>query len=159
MNATPQARHANMSGGIVGMVLIGILFTVFPLIMANAMSEDVPIARSRGWHLPWPLVQWALATPAVILALALACAVLILIANVMFLPRTLLAMRMGRALDVTDIPPELWPARPFHYDETRRERWLGRGRRTQLISLALLISAILLSLAVTGQADLHSSVT
>src|SRR5260370_26500564 len=46
---------------------------------------------------------------------------------------------VARAVDVTEVPPWVWLTRPPVYPgETRADRWLGRSRRAQLVSLTLL---------------------
>jgi hypothetical protein len=98
-------------------------------------------------HLPWPIAQWALTTPAGLLAILVACvgigAPTLIVAQRLTLRRWTLA----RAVDVTEVPPWVWLTRPPVYPgETRADRWLGRGRRAHMVSLTLLGAAALICL-------------
>src|SRR5260370_22476654 len=54
---------------------------------------------------------------------------------------------VARAVDVTAVPPWVWLTRPPVYPgETRADRWLGRSRSAQLVSLTLLGGAVLIYL-------------
>src|SRR5260370_41500487 len=54
---------------------------------------------------------------------------------------------VARAVVVAEVPPWVWLTRPPVYPgETGADRWLGRSRRAQLVSLTLLGGAALIYL-------------
>jgi hypothetical protein len=65
--------------------------------------------------------------------------------------RVLRRWHLARAVDVTDVPPWVWLARPpVRPGETRADRWLGRSRRTRMASVTLLAAAAVLTLLVVA---------
>lgn len=106
----------------------------------------VEATRASG-HLPWPVAQWALTTPAGLVGILVICvgvgAPTLIVAQRHFL----FGWTLARAVDVTEVPPWVWLTRPPVYpSETHADRWLGRGRRAQLVSLTLLGGAALICL-------------
>lgn len=115
-----------------------------------AVQSAQSAAQADG-HLPWPVVQWALTTPVGVLILMVAGTAVYGIPSILVWPRIARGRHLAYVLDMTDMPRSQWrrlaTTRPA---ETRRECWLGHGRRRQVISLAILIPAILLALALLG---------
>jgi len=114
-----------------------------------ALMSLIPI--QSGGHLPWPVAQWALTTPAGMLA-TVAAIVLIAGPPLGAGQRRILRRRyLARAVDVTAVPPWVWLTRPpVRPGETRVDRWLGRRRRARIASVALLAVATLLVLLVVS---------
>ena len=121
-------------------ILLPFLLLLVPLI--GLMTVE---ATQASGHLPWPVAQWALSTPAGLV-------VILVISVGVGAPALVVAQRhflwgwtLARAVDVTEVPPWVWLTRPPVYPgETRADRWLGRSRRAQLGSLTLLGGAALL---------------
>ena len=132
---TPYLVNAILSGGLV----LPVWALLIGFITVGAIQS--------GGHLPWPVAQWALTTPAGVLA---TFAVIILIAGPSLIAaqrRILRRQFLARAVDVTEVPPWVWLTRPpIRPGETRADRWLGRGRRARIVSLALLGAAALIFL-------------
>ncbi len=137
---TPYLINAILSGAL----LLPVWALFIGLITVDAIQA--------GGHLPWPVAQWALTTPAGVLA---TFAVIILIAGPSLVAgqrRILRRRNLARAVDVTEVPPWIWLTRPPVYPgETRADRWLGRSRRARIASLTLLgVAALILLLVVAG---------
>jgi hypothetical protein len=109
------------------------------------------VASLAGGHLPWPVAQWALTTPAGVLV-TLASGVCIAAPSFIAAQRRVLRRwQLARAVDVTEVPPWVWLTRPPVYPgETRADRWLGRRRRARTASLMLLSGTALLLLLVSA---------
>ncbi len=136
---TPYLVGAILYGGMV--LFVGALIALMTL---------VPI--QSGGHLPWPVAQWALTTPAGVLA---TFAVSVLIAGPSLIAgqrRILRRQFLARAVAVTEVPPWVWLTRPpVRPGETRVDRWLGRSRRARIASVALLaVAALIVLLTVAG---------
>jgi hypothetical protein len=133
--STPYLVNAIGIGGLVVLLWVPLI----GLITAGAI-------QSSG-HLPWPVAQWALTTPAGVLATFAAIA-LIAGPSLIAAQRRILRRRyLARAVDVTEVPPWVWLTRPPVYPgETRADRWLGRGRKARMTSLTLLGVAALVAL-------------
>src|SRR5262249_21953439 len=104
-------------------------------------------ATQAGGHLPWPVAQWALTTPAGLFGILAICvgvgAPTFIVAQRYFLQGWMLA----RAVDVTEVPPWVWLTRPPVYPgEPRADGGLGGSRSAQLVSLTLLGGAALVCL-------------
>jgi hypothetical protein len=111
------------------------------------LLDTVPVGRSVG-HLPWPLVQWALASPVGVLALMAVGILLVAPPYVLLGPGAGYWRRLAGAIDVTESPLEAWPKRTrADAGRTRMERWLGRGHREPWVSLVLFVLAVLLAVA------------
>jgi hypothetical protein len=103
--------------------------------------------NSSAGHLPWPVAQWALTTPAGLVVLLAICVGVGAPAFIVGQRHFLRGWTLARAVDVTAVPPWVWLTRPPVYPgETRADRWLGRSRRAQLVSLTLLGGAALICL-------------
>jgi hypothetical protein len=123
-------------------ILLLYLLLLVPLI--GLMTVE---ATQASGHLPWPVAQWALTTPAGLVVILAICvgvgAPTVIVGQSHFLRGWTLA----RAVDVTEVPPWVWLTRPPIYPgETRADRWLGRSRSAQLGSLTLLGGAALICL-------------
>jgi hypothetical protein len=104
-------------------------------------------ATQAGGHLPWPVAQWALTTPAGLVGILVICVGVGAPAYIVAQRHFLWGWTLARAVDVTEVPPWVWLTRPPIYPgETRAERWLGRSQRAQLVSLTLLGGAALICL-------------
>jgi hypothetical protein len=120
---------------------------LFLLLLVPLIGLMTVEATQAGGHLPWPVALWVLTTPAGLVVLLAICvgvgAPAFIVAQCHFLRGWMLA----RAVDVTEVPPWVWLTRPPVYPgETRADRWLGRSRRAQLVSLTLLGGAVLICL-------------
>ena len=126
--------------GIVG----GLNLIFFVLLTALVLFS---IGPQRG-HLPWPLVQWALTTPIGILSFIVAGGVIVALPWIAVV-RRIWAWNLARAVDVTDLPPWVWPKRlPLRPGETHTDRWLGRTRRARRITMVMLVAGSALFLVV-----------
>ena len=125
---------------------IVLLAPVLPL-WAPLIGLMMVWATQASGHLPWPVAQWALTTPAGLVVLLAICVGVGAPAYIVAQRHILRDRTLARAVDVTDVPPWVWLTRPPVYPgETRAERWLGRSRRAQLVSLTLLGGAPLICL-------------
>jgi len=125
----------------------GLVLPLFLLPLAPLIGLMTVEATQAGGHLPWPVAQWVLTTPAGLVVLLAICvgvgAPTFIVAQCHFVRGWTLA----RAVDVTEVPPWVWLTRPPVYPgETRADRWLGRSRRARLVSLTLLGGAALIYL-------------
>ncbi|HET8905341.1 MAG TPA: hypothetical protein VFN11_00095 [Ktedonobacterales bacterium] len=130
-------------GGLVNWAFL-LLFLLLLVPLIGLMMVE---ATQAGGHLPWPVAQWALTTPAGLFVILVICvgvgAPTFIVGQRHFLRGSTLA----RAVDVTEVPPWVWLTRPPVYPgETRADRWLGRSRRAQRVSLTLLGGVALICL-------------
>jgi hypothetical protein len=141
---------------VVNAILFGALFLLAWVPLIALFTAD---ASRSGGHLPWPVAQWALTTPAGALALLVVSVLIIAPSYIVGQLRILPQRRLARAIDVTDVLPRIWPARPpVRTGETRADRWLGRTRRARIASLALLaVAALIILLLVAGFIALATS--
>ena len=138
-----RATTLFLIGGLASCALL-LLFLLLLVPLIGLMTVE---ATQAGGHLPWPVAQWALTTPAGLVVLLAICigvgAPTFIVAQRHFL----WGWTLARAVDVTEVPPWVWLTRPPVYPgETRVDRWLGRSRRAQLVSLTLLGGAALICL-------------
>lgn len=114
------------------------LLPFLPLLVPLIGLMTVEATQASG-HLPWPVAQWALTTPAGLVVILVICVGVGAPALIVALRHILRGWTLARAVDVTEVPPWVWLMRPPVYPgETRADRWLGRSRRAQLASLTLL---------------------
>lgn len=123
----------------------------FPLLFLLLLGPLIGLmtveATQAGGHLPWPVAQWALTTPAGLVGILAICVGVGAPAFIVAQRHFLRGWTLARAVDVTAVPPWVWLTRPPVYPgETRADRWLGRSRRAQLVSLTLLGGAALIYL-------------
>ena len=141
----PWLPGTSASGAAKGMaLLIGALVLVgfVPLTLLQAIWSG-----ERGGHLPSPALQWAVTTPVGALLLMALC--LLVIGPSIFLNTVWQFRReIARAVDVTGLPPAMWPSRwPPRPRRSPMQRWLGNGRRDQALSLILFVLGTLLAVA------------
>jgi len=132
---------------LIGALVLWAFLPLFLLLFAPLIGLMTVEATQAGGHLPWPVAQWALTTPAGlvgILAIGVGVGAPAFIAGQR---HTLRGWTLARAVDVTAVPPWVWLTRPPVYPgETRADRWFGRSPRAQLVSLTLLGGAVLICL-------------
>lgn len=117
----------------------------FLLLLVPLIGLMTVEATQASGHLPWPVVQWALTTPASLVVILVICVGVGAPAYIVAQRHFLRGWALARAVDVTEVPPWVWLTRPPIYPgETRADRWLGRSRRAQLVSLTLLGGAALI---------------
>lgn len=126
------------------LVLISGLVTgpLFLPLVAPLIGLMTVEATQAGGHLPWPVAQWVLTTPAglvIILAICVGVGAPTLIVVQRRIGR---GQTLARTVDVTEVPPWVWLTYPPVYPpvypgQTRADRWLGRSRRARLVSLTL----------------------
>ena len=125
----------------------GLVLPLFLLPLAPLIGLMTVEATQAGGHLPWPVAQWVLTTPA---GLVVLLAIYVGVGAPTFIVAQCHILRgrtLARAVDVTEVPPWVWLTRPPVYPgETRADRWLGRSRRARLVSLTLLGGAALIYL-------------
>ena len=117
---------------------------------------DASTSRARGGHLPSPALQWAVTTPMGTLALIALC-ILVIGPPYLLYAGWLYRREVAQASDVTEVPLAAWPTlgparppRPLPLQRPLLQRWLGRGRREQAVSLALLTLGLLMAVALVG---------
>jgi hypothetical protein len=132
-------------------LLLGVYLVVGPVILALAMDTAAEIGAQVGdvGHLPWPILQWTVATPQGTLVAALVGG---LISGLPFAFASRDGSRFAYAVDVTELPLSAWPTHPLPPwrrpgGPTRAEYWLGRRGRQRILSLLALVLAILLMLS------------
>jgi hypothetical protein len=119
--------------------IVGGLTLIF-FVPLTALLVLASIGLQRG-HLPWPLVQWAVTTPIGLLTLIAAGVVIVALPFVAVM-RRIWAWNLARAVDVTGLPPWVWPKRlPLRPGETHADRWLGRGRLARRVTVAMLVAS------------------
>ncbi len=143
----PPGLPGISASGSTKLMALGIGAAGLVIFVPMALLDAVSVAQSAG-HLPWPVVQWAFASPVGVLALTAVGMLLVAPSLVLLLPTRGFKRVLAGALDVTGLPFEAWPQRSTaEAERTAVERWLGRGRRRQLVSLLLLALTALLVLA------------
>ena len=129
---------------LISALVTAALFLPLWALLIGLMSVETLLA---GGHWPWPVAQWALTTPAGLLAILAICVGICAPSLIAMQRLTLRRWALARAVDVTEVPPWIWLTRPPVYPgETRADRWLGRGRRAHMVSLTLLGAGALLCL-------------
>lgn len=102
------------------------------------------------WHLPWPVLQWAVTSPAGYLTL-FALGMLVVAPPFILFSLWRYRSQVLPARDVTDVP-QVWWAIPqqVHLQPPLQQRWLGQRRSERAVSLALLVVGVLLFVALVG---------
>jgi hypothetical protein len=137
---------------------IAILFSAPVLVILGFFSliETIYIQPLDGgsppppWHLSWPVVQWAVASPTGFLTLS-ALGILVVGSPFAVFSIWLYRPQVARARDVTDVP-QIWWAIPqqARLQPPLQQRWLGQRRSERVVSLALLVVGVLLFVALVG---------
>lgn len=160
MQAAPPRVPRHLPGTSASRLLMGfaISFCALTLVILVFFSliETIyiqPLDRGSPpppWHLPWPVLQWAVASPTGFLTLS---ALGILVVGPPFAVFSIWSYRpqVARARDVTDVP-QVWWAIPqqAHLQPPLLQRWLGQRRSERAVSLALLVVGVLLFVALVG---------
>lgn len=160
MQAAPSMVPRHLPGTSATRVQMGvaILLSALTLVFLVPFSliETIYIQPLDGgsppppWHLPWPVLQWAVASPTGFLTLS---ALGILVVGAPFAVVWIWRYRpeVARARDVTDVP-KVWWAIPWQarLQPPLLQRWLGERRSERAVSLALLVVGGLLLVALMG---------
>ena len=132
---------------LIGGLVLWAFLLLFLLLLVPLIGLMMVEAIQAGGHLPWPVAQWALTTPAGLFVILVICVGVGAPAFIVGQRHFLRGWTLARAVDVTEAPPWVWLTRPPVYPgETRADRWLGRSRRAQLVSLTLLGGVALICL-------------
>jgi hypothetical protein len=132
---------------LINALVLSLFLLLFLLLLVPLIGLMTVEATQAGGHLPWPVAQWALTTPAGLFGILAICVGVGAPAFIVAQRHFLRGWTLARAVDVTEVPPWVWLTRPPVYPgETRADRWLGRSRRAQLVSLTLLGGAALICL-------------
>jgi hypothetical protein len=124
---------------LIGALVLPLFLLLFLLLLVPLIGLMTVEATQVGGHLPWPVAQWALTTPAGLVGILAICVGVGAPAFIVGQRHFLRGWTLARAVDVTEVPPWVWLTRsPIYPGETRAERWLGRSRRAQMVSLTLL---------------------
>lgn len=102
------------------------------------------------WRLPWPVLQWAVTSPAGYLTLS-ALGILVVAPPFVLFSVWRYRSQVLPARDVTDVP-QVWWAIPWQarLQPPLLQRWLGQRRSERAVSLALLVVGVLLFVALVG---------
>jgi hypothetical protein len=106
-------------------------------------------STSLRWHLPWPVLQWALTT---LVGNLILCALYLLVAGPAFILFGVWRCRrmVARARDVTGMPLAAGTNSQARLHLPLLQRWLGVDRRERALSLVLLAFGVLLVVALVG---------
>jgi hypothetical protein len=147
MNTTQQLRAlpGERAGGsyLIAIALLGVMLPA-GLIFIAAMTPGY--SRPAG-HLPWPLVQWAFATPLGAVAVTLLSMIVVGLPFLVWRDTLQINQMIAEALDVTDLPVNAWPRRPLPgiLAHRRRERGSRRSGQTNVAHLVRLGAVLLLA--------------
>lgn len=160
MQAAPPRVPRHLSGTSatrlqMGVAIFGIAPTLVILVFFS-LIETIWIQPLDGgsppppWHLPWPVLQWAVASPTGFLTLS-ALGILVVSPPFVLFWIWLYRPQVARARDVTDVP-KMWWAIPWQarLQPPLLQRWLGQRRSERAVSLALLVVGVLLACALMG---------
>jgi hypothetical protein len=132
---------------LIAALIYGALLLLLLPLLAVPIALMTGEATQAGGHLPWPVAQWALTTPAGLLVILVICVGVGAPALIVAQRHILRGWTLARAVDVTEVPPWVWLTRPPIYPgETRADRWLGRSRKARIVSLTLVGGAALVCL-------------
>jgi hypothetical protein len=137
-----------------GLAVMYSAFTLVPLAFFSLINTTWlafltgpnTIWSPRHWHLPWPVLQWAVTSPVGYLALS-ALGILVVAPLVVLFGRWSSRSMVARARDVTYVP-QVWWASSWQagLQPPPLQRWLGPGRRERAVSLVLLAVGMLLAI-------------
>ena len=129
-------------------IATGVLVPVFVALIIPLVTS---IGSEEGGHLPWPIVQWAVTSPVGAFVLVAVGTLIMAPPLVLLQSRAWQGHSLAWATDVTGMPLAEWSRRSrAQARRPRMERWLGRDRREQRISLALLTLGFLLAAGLLG---------
>jgi hypothetical protein len=130
--------------------LILVILVFFSLIETTYIQPLDGGSPPPPWHLSWPVVQWAVASPTGFLILS-ALGILVVGSPFAVFSIWLFRPQVARARDVTDVP-QVWWAIPWQarLQPPLLQRWLGQRRGQRAVSLALLVVGVLLLCALVG---------
>jgi hypothetical protein len=145
MSPPMLGRSASESAQACAMV-IGVFGPLFFAPVTVLALIDISSTGDRGGHLPWPVLQWAFASPMGVLAVLAVGALIAGLPPMLLLPHMWQGHCLAWATDVTGMPLADWRALSrAEAMRTRAERWLGRGARERRLSVALLVLGALLA--------------
>jgi hypothetical protein len=134
-----------------GLAVMYSAFTLVPLAFFSLINTTWlafltgpnTIWSPRYWHLPWPVLQWAVDSPVGYLTLS-ALGILVVAPLVVLLSMWLYRRKVARARDITYVPQVGW-ASPWQasLQPPPLQRWLGLTRRERAVSLVLLVLGVL----------------
>lgn len=130
---------------LVLLVFFSLIDTPWLAFLTRANTSHPP-----HWHLPWPVLQWAVTSPAGYLTL-FALGILVVVPPFVVFSIWRYRSQVLPARDVTDVP-QVWWAIPgqARLQPPLLQRWLGQRRSERTVSLALLVVGVLLFVAQVG---------
>jgi len=132
---------------LINALVLSAFLLLFLLLLVPLIGLMTVEATQASGHLPWPVAQWALTTPAGLFGILVICVGVGAPALIVAQRHILRGWMLARAVDVTEVPRWVWLTRPPVYPaETRADRWLGRDRRARMVSLTLVGGAALICL-------------
>jgi hypothetical protein len=145
-----SATRVQMGAAIFGSALTLVILVFFSLIETIYIQPLDGGSPPPPWHLPWPVVQWAVASPMGFLTLS-ALGILVVAPPFVLFWIWRYRPEVARARDVTDVP-KVWWAIPWQarLQPPLLQRWLGQRRSERAVSLALLVVGVLLFVALMG---------
>jgi hypothetical protein len=160
MQAAPPIIPRGVPGTSATTVQMGVAILLsaftFVILVFFSLIETIYIQPLDGgsppppWHFPWPVLQWAVASPTGFLTLS-ALGILVVAPPFVLFSIWRYRSQVARARDVTDVP-KMWWAIPWqaHLQPPLLQRWLGQRRSERAVSLALLVVGVLLFVALVG---------
>jgi hypothetical protein len=114
------------------------------------LTGPTTIWSPRHWHLPWPVLQWAVTSPVGYLTLS-GLGILVVAPLFVLFGLWIYCRKVARARDITYVPQVGW-ASPWQarIQLPLLQRWLGLARRERAVSLILLAVGALLAGALVG---------
>src|SRR5258706_2576341 len=145
-----SATRVQMGGAILLSALTLVILVFFSLIETIYIQPLDGGSPPPPWHLPWPVLQWAVASPTGFLTLS-ALGILVVAPPFVLFSIWRYRPQVARARDVTDVP-KVWWAIPgqARLQPPLLHAWLGARRSERAVSLALLVVGVLLFVALMG---------
>ena len=145
-----SATRVQMGGAVFGSALTLVILVFFSLIETIYIQPLDGGSPPPPWHLPWPVLQWAVASPMGFLTLS-ALGILVVAPPFVLFSIWRYRPQVARARDVTDVP-KMWWAIPqqARLQPPLLQRWLGERHSERAVSLALLVVGVLLLVALVG---------
>jgi hypothetical protein len=162
MQAAPPMvpRHLPGTSATRVHMVIAVLYSAPVLVLLAFLSlVDTPwlafltranTSQPPHWHLPWPILQWAVTSPEGYLTLS-ALGILVVVPPFVLFWIWRYRSQVLPARDVTDVP-QVWWAIPWQarLQAPLVQRWLGQRRSERAVTLALLVVGVLLFVALMG---------